>query len=165
MLAEQKERVNLLRIRHSKEIEVLKQRSESSRKTCQSLQSYITSLYSKLEGDGRKHASAASSSQVTWTNHKCGERCRKSATFDGLDVPLPTPQGRRAHHEHSHRHALSPSASSSATKQVVQRQTSEPSATSEEINPFSSKTRTPFQSVVGMTDNESATTSSSQTNP
>jgi len=118
-------------------------------------------LYSKLEcNENRKNTS--SSSHITWNNHKCGDKCRKSATFDGLDVPLPTSQGHRSHHEHSHRHTLPNT--TTAVKQTTQRPISEPSATSE-INPFSTRTRAQFHSLTSMPDSELTAVSSDPTIP
>ena len=88
--------------------QVLTERLESSQKTCQSLQSYIASLFSKLEESRTQSSSTSAStihssscSQVSWDSHSCGDRCRRSASYAGLEIL----NDHRAH-ERSHRHSM-----------------------------------------------------------
>lgn len=140
LIGEHKKQINFLHEKHKKEIQVLKERFDSCRKTCQSLQSYITSLYSKVE---HNEARKSNSSQISWDNHKCGNKCRRSATFDDLDIlPSASSHGHRSH-EQSHRHSLLHISSS-----VKSRQSSE--------NPFS---RTRVKRFNSLTESEGSSLS------
>ena len=91
---------------------MLSERLDSSQKTCQSLQSYIASLFSKLEearsqtsGASSQHhrhsSSSSSSNQVSWDSHNCGDKCRRSASYAGLEIV-----NSHRSHDHSHRHSI-----------------------------------------------------------
>ncbi|XP_066919418.1 hamartin-like [Clytia hemisphaerica] len=138
VISEMKDRAQHINTRHKTEIGVIKERHESCRKTCQSLQSYITQLYSKFDCSNVN----SKTSHVSWNNHKCGEKCKKSSTVDGLDVQAPSSHSDHAHHhrhhDNSHRHNISKPPLSLASSATSAASLSRPTSME---NPFSQKTR------------------------
>ena len=143
--------------RHKKEMSVAKERLDSCLKTSQSLQSYITHLYAKLDtssSDRSSNNTGTRSHNVTWTSssdHKCEDKCQTSV--DDLDISTAHHhhhhhQHHRHHHlqEHSHRHSLQ--SNNSSTK---------PSSASQ-TNPFTQKTRAATLSSTLSVDSQSSNT-------
>jgi len=103
LINDQEKYTSSIQAKHKKEMKALEDRFESCRKTCQSLQTYFTSIYSKLEESHttRTHSTSSasphspkvhsSSSHIVLNSHSCNDLCRRSMSHS---------------HDHSHRHSL-----------------------------------------------------------
>ena len=140
--------------RHKKEMSVTKERFDSCLKTSQSLQSYITHLYAKLDSSGRSTNNTKSHNE-TWTSssdHSCGDKCK--ASVDDLDIATSHHHHHR-HHEHSHRHTL-PFNQTNTSKPVLSSSSSTKTTLSE--NPFTHKSRAATLSSTSLSVDTQSTT-------
>ena len=139
--------------RHKKELSVAKERFDSCLKTSQSLQSYITHLYAKLDTSSSDRSNAGTKTHnVTWTSssdHKCGDKCQSS--MDDLEIATHHHHHHHRHHhqEHSHRHSLQSNTSSTKSSSSSQQQ---------QPNPFTQKTRAATLSSTLSVDSQSSNT-------
>ena len=100
LIMEQKLNSKKLHLKHKIEIEALESRFQSCRKSCQSLQSYITCLFAKLEEPHTCQNSTTQASPGPFNATRCTERCRK-VSYSGPGSPRPLSM-----HDQSHRHSF-----------------------------------------------------------
>jgi len=98
LIVEQKAYTKKLHLKHKNEIEAMESRLQSCVKASQSLQSYITCLYSKLEEPRASNILPALPTSTTHLN--CIERCRK-ISYSG-----PGSMNQPSSHDQSHRHSF-----------------------------------------------------------
>ena len=104
VISDHKKQTKKIHTKHQMEMEALEKRFQSCRKVTKSLQSYITSLYAKLEQPRPCHSSQNSNQSSTLslggqfaTTPRCSERCRRISSGTGSP---------HSHHDQSHRHSF-----------------------------------------------------------
>lgn len=128
MIIEHKNNTKKIHSKHKMEMDALEKRFESTRKMCKSLQSYITSLYVKIE-QSRSCQNSTSQLQTGQYNTapRCSERCRK-VSYSGPGSP-------HTFHDQSHRHSFTTSENPFRSRKQSQSNRS----TSSEVSVDSSK--------------------------
>ena len=153
---------------------MVKERFDSCLKTSQSLQSYITNLYAKLDSNSSHSTSGGggTSHNKSWasslsSSHQCGDKCKASAV-DDLNITTSN-HAHHHHRDHSHRHSLPPSSSNTTTttadapKNTVPLSSSSSSSlssfarTASLENPFAQKSRAATLSSTQSMDSPSST--------
>lgn len=125
-------------------IQALEERFKSCQKTCQGLQSYITSLYAKLEDSSSSRQSSSQnqhSTHIPWNSHNCGDKCHKSVSY----VDFHHIGSSSSHHDQSHRHALRPIHAYESTPKDIH------SKHDSALNPFT-RSRSQASSVSSVSD-------------
>lgn len=100
LITEQRAYTKKLSLKHKFEITALENRFQSSVKTSQSLQSYITCLYAKLEETQGFQTSNGYPKESSSSHLSCVDRCRKISYSGPGSLNLPST------HDHSHRHSF-----------------------------------------------------------